>query len=67
MVLDATSLASYGDEPSWEGICQGFYDVTSRNIRISFSLMRNYNLSIKRFLCLMEVVLYRYNDASTRH
>ena len=41
--------------------------MTSRDVRISFSLVRNNKLSInKRFLCLMEV-LYRYNDARTRH
>ena len=69
MALDTTSLTSQGDEPSWECISQRFYDVTSRDVRIPFSLVRNDKLGIKRFLsflCLMKVI-YRYNDARTRH
>lgn len=66
MILDTTSSASKGDEPSWECVGQGFYDVTSCDVRISFSLAWNDKLGIKRFLCLMEL-LYRYNDARARH
>ena len=41
--------------------------MTSRNIRISFPLVRNDILSIKRSLSLVEVLLYRYNDTRTGH